>query len=90
MKIEFHPKIFISYSNIKFHENPSSGSRVVPWGQTDGGTDMTKLKIAFQNFVRFAHTMHVRILFDRRNKQRLFIYTGFIAIPRNVDMSGAC
>ena len=25
--------------NTKFHENPSSGSRVVPWGQTD----MTKL-----------------------------------------------
>jgi len=26
---------FSKNSNIKFHENPSSGSRVVPCGQTD-------------------------------------------------------
>ena len=26
-------------SDIKFHENPSSGSRVVPCGQKDGETD---------------------------------------------------
>jgi len=31
----FSQRIFEKYSNIKFHENPSSGSRVVPWGQTD-------------------------------------------------------
>ena len=34
--------------NTKFHENPSTGSRVVPWGQTD----MTKLIAAFRNFVQ--------------------------------------
>jgi hypothetical protein len=28
------------YLNIKFHENPSSGNRVVPNGQTDGRSDM--------------------------------------------------
>jgi len=27
------------YSNIKFHENPSSGSRVMPCGRVDGQTD---------------------------------------------------
>jgi hypothetical protein len=27
------------YSYTKFHENPSSGNRVVPCGQTDGRTD---------------------------------------------------
>jgi len=37
-------------SNIKFHENPSSGSRVVPCGGTDGRTDMTKLLVDFRNF----------------------------------------
>ena len=36
---------------MKFHENPSSGRRVVPWGQTDGRTNMTKLVVAFRNFV---------------------------------------
>jgi hypothetical protein len=39
MKLEFSGQIFEKSSNIKFHENPSSGSRVVPCGQTDGRTD---------------------------------------------------
>jgi len=39
MKFEFSPLIFQKYSNIKFHENPSSGSRVVPCDKTDGRTD---------------------------------------------------
>jgi len=34
-------------SNVNFHENPSSGSRVVPCGQTD----VTKQTVAFHNFV---------------------------------------
>jgi len=41
---------FEKHSNIKFRENPFSGSRVVPCGQTDGPTDMTKLIAAFRNF----------------------------------------
>jgi hypothetical protein len=36
MKLEFSRQIFEKYSNTKFYENPSSGSRVVPWEQTDG------------------------------------------------------
>jgi hypothetical protein len=39
-------------SNIKFHENPSSGSLVVPRRQRDGWTDMTKLIVAFRNFAK--------------------------------------
>jgi len=35
MKPEFSEHIFEKYSHIKFHENPSSGSRVVPCGRTD-------------------------------------------------------
>jgi len=38
MKIEFSRQIFEKSSNIKFHKNPSSVSRVVPWGRTDGRT----------------------------------------------------
>jgi hypothetical protein len=34
-KIEFSRQIFEKYSSIKNHENPSSGSRVVPCGRTD-------------------------------------------------------
>ena len=46
MKLEFSRKVFEKYSRIKFHENPSSGDRVVPCGRTD----MTKLIVAFSNF----------------------------------------
>jgi hypothetical protein len=45
-KLEFSRQIFKKPSNIKFHENPSNGSRVVPRGQTD----MTRLIAAFRNF----------------------------------------
>jgi len=50
MELEFSRHIFEKYSNIKFHENPSSGSRVVPCAETDGQTDMTKLRVAFPNY----------------------------------------
>jgi len=48
MKLVFSRQIFEIYSNIKFHENSSSGSRVVLFGQTD----MTKLIVAFRNFAK--------------------------------------
>ena len=35
MKLEFPLEIFEKYSNVRFHENPSSGGRVVPCGPTD-------------------------------------------------------
>jgi hypothetical protein len=35
MKLEFSEQIAEKHSNIKFHENPSSTSRVVPCGRTD-------------------------------------------------------
>ena len=36
MKLEFSRQVFENYPNIKFHENPSSVSRIVPCGRTDG------------------------------------------------------
>jgi len=51
MKLEFSWQIFRKHSNIKFHENPFSGSRVVACGQTDGRRDrMRKSIVAFLNF----------------------------------------
>jgi hypothetical protein len=47
MKLEFSQS-----SNIKVHENTTSGSRAVPCGQTDGRTDMTKAIFAFRNFAK--------------------------------------
>jgi hypothetical protein len=40
MKLEISRQNFEKYSNIKFHENPSSRSWVVACGRTDGWTDV--------------------------------------------------
>jgi len=48
MKLEFSQQVSEKYSNIKFHENPPSGSPVVPCRQTD----MTKLTVALRNFAK--------------------------------------
>jgi hypothetical protein len=50
MKLEFLGQILGKKLNIKYNENPPSGSRVVPCGQTDRQTDVTKLIVAFRNF----------------------------------------
>jgi hypothetical protein len=50
MKREFSGHIFEKYSITKFHDNPSSGSHVVPCGRTDRQKDMMKLIVAFCNF----------------------------------------
>jgi hypothetical protein len=42
IKLEFSRQIFGKPSNMKLHENPSSGSRVAPCGRTD----MIKLTVA--------------------------------------------
>jgi len=49
MKREFSKQIFEKSSNIKFHDNLSSASRVLPCERTDRRTDM-KLIVAFRNF----------------------------------------
>jgi hypothetical protein len=35
MKLQFSRQIFEKYPNVKYNENPSSGRRVIPSGQTD-------------------------------------------------------
>jgi hypothetical protein len=48
MKLEYSPQFFFEkYSNIKFRENPYSGSRGVPCGLTDGRTELI---VVFRNF----------------------------------------
>ena len=46
IKLKFSLQFSEKYSNIKFSENPSSGCRVVPCGQTD----TTKLTVALRKF----------------------------------------
>jgi len=50
MKLEPSRRIFEKCPNIKFNDNPPSGSRVATCGRTDVQTDITKLTVAFRNF----------------------------------------
>ena len=64
MKLGFSGQVFEKSSNMKFQENSSSWSRVVPRGQTDGWTGMTKLIDAFRNFAN-----------EPKNAQNIFVCT---------------
>jgi len=51
--LNFLGDITVKNRNIKFHENPSSGNKVVPYdGRTDGQGDNMKLIVAFRNFLK--------------------------------------
>jgi hypothetical protein len=50
MKTECYRQTLETYLNIKLNENLSSGNGIVPCGQTDGQTDMTKAILAFYSF----------------------------------------
>jgi len=47
IKLEFSQQIFEKYSNITFHENPSSGSQFF---HADRGTERTKLTAVLRIF----------------------------------------
>jgi len=53
-EIRVYRKIFIKVSNIKFQENPSSGSSADKGGQTDVQIDTTKLTGAFRYLCKCA------------------------------------
>jgi len=46
----YFPDIFKHLLNIKFHENPSNWSPGVPFGPTDGWTDMRRIVVTLRNF----------------------------------------
>jgi hypothetical protein len=56
MKLQFSRQIFEKYLNIKFHENPSSGSLNVTDGRTDGQT--TKRIVVFRNGATVSNNTH--------------------------------
>jgi len=60
---------FEKYSDIKFRENPSNGTRVVPCGPTDGRTD--RHDIANRSFRSFANAPKNELA-DFRNRDGVF------------------
>ena len=60
VELIFSRQIFEKYSDIKYHENPSSGSRVVPCGQTDRHDEADSRSSQFCGRV-WKHVADVRI-----------------------------
>jgi len=58
MQLEFFGQIFEKSSNMKFNENPSSGSRVVPFPRTDRHDETISL---FRNFSKASKTSHLML-----------------------------
>jgi hypothetical protein len=54
IKLEFSQQIVEKYTNIKFQENSSGGSRVVPCGRTDKYNKANSLLFFFLQFCKRA------------------------------------
>jgi len=63
MKLQFSQQIFEKCSNIRFHENPSTGNPAIPYIQMDRRTDMTKLIVAFRNSANAPKRQHLQLQF---------------------------
>jgi len=61
--------VFRKHSNIKFHSNPSSGSRVVPCGKTDGRTDIAKLMVALWKFANAPKERPIKCLYWQQTEE---------------------
>ena len=55
--------MFEKYSNMKFHENPLSAGRFILCGRTGGQTDITRLILAFRNFMNAPEKISRLIIF---------------------------
>jgi len=85
--------IFEKYSDTKFHEYPSSGSRVVSCGRTDRQTDMTKVIVAFRNFSNAPEnerTIAWSSDFDYAGHQRSISCRSNIILIRRCRQCGLC
>jgi hypothetical protein len=78
MKLEFCRQIFKKSSNTKFHENPSSGSRVVPYGRAYRRADMTEITVAFRKFCERAPKKLIETQFITQAKVSLLLAYFFL------------
>ena len=90
-KLAFFRQIFEKYSNIKLHENPSSGIRGVPCGRTDRYTDgetwqsrqsiFKILGMGLDNLMQ-DHSLHWQTRFSPSNTKRRPLYLKTQCVPR--------
>jgi len=64
MKLAFVQQIFEKYGSVKFHENPSSGSRTFACGRTDEqtGGETDRHDATNRSFSHFCESVYTRII----------------------------
>jgi len=78
MKFEFSQEVSKNTQISNFQENPTSEDRVLPCGQTDKRTDMTRLIFAFHNFAIVRNNRR------RRNQYVVLDYTLYVLTEDSV------
>jgi hypothetical protein len=73
--------------NIKFHQNPSSGSRVVPFGYPDRWKNMMKLTVAFCNFANAPKNDEIYIQCEKDVKHHFVNSSNEVPKPTTMDCS---
>ena len=73
--LEVSREIFEKSSYIKFYENPSKRSRVIPW--TEGQRDMRELIVAFVNFAGSPTNVHLFQAYFIIKNQREAAFSSF-------------
>ena len=73
LRLEFFGQIFEKYSNLKFHENSSSESRVFPSGQTEIHDEVVTFRDFANAYIISTHSVHeqsltIRVFNSPRNK----------------------
>jgi hypothetical protein len=76
IKHEFFTDFLKEISNIKYHENLSRVSRLVPCGQMDGGRNrQAKLRVAFHGFVNSPYGVKIQPEYTEISSATIAIYT---------------
>jgi hypothetical protein len=71
-------------SNVELHENPPSGNRVIPRGNTDGYINMTNLIVDLLNFGKAPKRAH---LISQKMQQICFSFQASTAVWRISSLS---
>jgi len=62
LRLEFSRQIFEKYYNAKFHENSSSESRVLPFGQTEIHDETVTFRNFANAYIKTTHSAHEQSL----------------------------
>jgi hypothetical protein len=89
MKLEYSQNIFEKFSNIKFHENPSSGSRVVTCGRTVRHNKVNSISSHICNTSLILHVCNAGFYMYTHRSKTEFIHSVFciFSIYRGADKS---